>query len=1101
MGSGTLQTILDSVAAVRADTAQPLEPSDSPLQLPAGILQQLADDAFARSAWQEAYGYYVGAMTSGEAVVDIARCLLFGARCALYLGEHKTAIRLLSGYTEAFPDDAEGFFYLGRAYQATHRDHDALTVFNATTLLSPGKPKYLVALAHAAHSLAFGGFGFAAEVNQGTYVAIANTALAATLAKEPANFDALVARMMLELDCHEIDAALATAKLLVDGEKKFGREKVRGAMTRLGLALSRGGLDDDVRKVAYLKTYPAGRRILSRLKSLSEPTTAPVDDKRDLTILSPDPKLGVWGIERTGEKFSWLSQRQTVAIPADSLSLDVDLVSPVRPASRTQLLALAGRLTSLSGDFAGIVEMSAVPTVGDPHGQQVRTMLVRKKYWNDVVSLAPQGDWNTVVELAMSRLRLFAVPPKMTQTTSTLMTAEHLAGKHDQARVIVLSRHGPRLVGGGEQFLRTAAGVYAKGGARVLFAGLSRDWGEAATVWPQSDEPVANGFVYDDVDSFRAFCLNNAVTAVHVISGLGEFVLDACRGLNIRLIYGVHFWREFIPARVLSQAYYPNVSLADAKPLSTMHRLLERADFAYVNSDFCADIARTAYSWSPPIIYSVPITEANAEAAPQPSVADRSGYVLLANARADKGWYLLLEIAARLPNHAFIAIASQSDSDAALAEVGQRGLRNVQVLERTDRIEELYDGASVVLVPSFTFVETFSRVVIEAGRRGRPVLMADSGNLTYLGADTDLVLPNDPELWAGRIAQLTSDAAAYADAIAQTSGIAERHSGRALVASLSRLPVSFGRPRILVCVGSGIGNICHTTPLVARLSRHFGTPIDVLVAGDFPQSSAAMAGAPAVGQVFEQYAHVAHRAYDLVLVTHSFGSVIPSFNAPRVLVSRDVAAFDPAGEVHEVEFNLGFIRHSLGIDYDEADTRAYFFGGVTRTAGSRIGRGRIALHAGSKGGIWASKRWPGYAQLAGRLIADGFEVVSVGIKDEYVEGTIDMTDLTIARMAEEISTCDAIVSNDSGVMNVANALGVPIVAVFGPTNPVTRGPRHSPVRIVAPHTDCSPCEAKARYTSRFTEGKCQCINLVGVDEVLEALYSLDLVLPSAAAAE
>jgi ADP-heptose:LPS heptosyltransferase len=246
---------------------------------------------------------------------------------------------------------------------------------------------------------------------------------------------------------------------------------------------------------------------------------------------------------------------------------------------------------------------------------------------------------------------------------------------------------------------------------------------------------------------------------------------------------------------------------------------------------------------------------------------------------------------------------------------------------------------------------------------------------------------------------------------------------------------------------------------------------------------------------------VAQRSYDLVLVTHSFGSVVPSFNAARVLISRDVASFEPAGEVHEVGFNLDFIKHTLGIDYDEADTRDYFFGGIKRTSGPRAGRRRVALHAGSKGGIWASKRWPGFAQLAGRLIADGFEVVSVGIKEEYVEGTIDMTGLTIARMAEEISTCDAMISNDSGVMNVANAMGVPLVAVFGPTNPVTRGPRNSEVRILAPHTDCSPCEAREGYKSRFTDGKCQCIGLVGVNEVLEALYSLDIVQPGAAAAE
>src|SRR5262245_3388860 len=139
MGSGTLKTILDSVAAATVDPAQHPMPSE-PKRLPAGISQQLADDAFAKSQWQDAYDYYIAALTSGEAVVDLGRGLLFGARAALYLGETATAQRLLTGYTEAFPADAEGFFYLGRTYQSAHRDNDALTAFNAATLIAPGKP-------------------------------------------------------------------------------------------------------------------------------------------------------------------------------------------------------------------------------------------------------------------------------------------------------------------------------------------------------------------------------------------------------------------------------------------------------------------------------------------------------------------------------------------------------------------------------------------------------------------------------------------------------------------------------------------------------------------------------------------------------------------------------------------------------------------------------------------------------------------------------------------------------------------------------------------------------------------------------------------------
>lgn len=228
--------------------------------------------------------------------------------------------------------------------------------------------------------------------------------------------------------------------------------------------------------------------------------------------------------------------------------------------------------------------------------------------------------------------------------------------------------------------------------------------------------------------------------------------------------------------------------------------------------------------------------------------------------------------------------------------------------------------------------------------------------------------------------------------------------------------------------------------MIRKLSEHFGWADRCAGGRRFRRQFGRDGGLEHVGQVFENLAHVAQRLYDVVLITHSFGTVIPSFNAYRVLSSRDFGQFDPAGELHEAEFNLDFIKTALGIGYVEADRKEYFFGGISPAAqaGRGDGRLRIGLHAGSKGGIWAAKRWPGFARVGRRADFGGAEVVSVGIASEYVEGTLDKTILTIARMAEELSTRDAVVSNDSGIMNIANALGIPLVALVGPTNPATR---------------------------------------------------------------
>jgi len=1102
MSARKLQVVVaDFVAAASSSEIAPVAPAPA-ADLPAGISQQLADAAFGRGQWRDAFTYYIQALRSGEAVVDVAKCLLFGARAALYLGEHRVAQTLLSTYADGFPQDAEGLFYLGRAYQAVHRDQEALGCFNAASLINPGRPKYLAALAQAAHAIAFEGYGFAAETSPATYLAIARSSLNAALAKEPDHLESLTEQMLLALDSGELDKALSTFKTIADKESKHGPDKVASAATTLALAFARGGYEHRIPEIAYLGKYAAGRRLLARANALKGIERTAIVAPVKTTVLSPDGGER-WMVEQV-EAGKFGSQRMPggASSPPESVSVDAEFVAPIRQGAKSEITALAGRLRELPPYFAGIVTHTTTAPPGTRDPATVRNLLIRKEAWNELVVQDAESDWEQLVAAALSRLKLFVVP----QGGAVPATGRALKGKNrTRPRVMVLSRHGPRLIGGGEQFLRIAGNTYAAShGAEVFFAGLTRDWTEANTVWPTGKETFKAGFVYDDVDTFRAFCLANEITAIHVISGLGEFVLDACRGLDIKLIYGVHFWREFIPSRVLSRPYYPNVGMMDAKPLKQMEELLERGDFVYVNSDLCADMSRQAYRWSPPIIYSVPIAETPEGQLPEaPPPVEGKNFVLLVNARADKGWYLLLDIAERLPDVEFVAIAGQSDRGAALADVGRRRLTNVRVIDRTDRMDQMYQAARLVVVPSFSFVETFSRVVIEAGRFAKPVLMAESGNLTYLGAGTDLVLPNDAAVWAERIGNLMSNPKAYKKAAEQIVGVAEKYTADTLVSRLNRIPVRRDQLRILVCAGSGVGNICHVSPMVKKLATHYGQPVDVLVAGDFAGSSATMAGSEHVAQVFENLSHVAMRQYDLVLVTHSFGTLVPSFNAYRVLSSRDFDMFEPGGDMHEAEFNLAFIKKALGIDYTAADCEGYFFGGIDREPQALpVATGKalkIGVHAGSKGGIWAAKRWPGFARLAGTLIANGAEVVSVGIKSEYVEGTLDKTDLTIARMAEELSTCDAVVSNDSGVMNIANALGIPMVALFGPTNPVTRGPIHSPVRILAPDTECSPCEAKAGYKSRFDSGKCQCISLISVSRVMEALSELGVVLPTSPA--
>lgn len=130
---------------------------------------------------------------------------------------------------------------------------------------------------------------------------------------------------------------------------------------------------------------------------------------------------------------------------------------------------------------------------------------------------------------------------------------------------------------------------------------------------------------------------------------------------------------------------------------------------------------------------------------------------------------------------------------------------------------------------------------------------------------------------------------------------------------------------------------------------------------------------------------------------------------------------------------------------------------------------RIVLCPGAEFG--PAKRWPaaGYAELA-YLIQRSWpqaEMLLVGGPGDRpeaeailalgapVRSLIGATSLTEAMAL--IATARAVVSNDSGLMHVAAALGRPQVALFGSTDPRHTPPLSARAQVVWLHVDCSPC--------------------------------------------
>ena len=79
-----------------------------------------------------------------------------------------------------------------------------------------------------------------------------------------------------------------------------------------------------------------------------------------------------------------------------------------------------------------------------------------------------------------------------------------------------------------------------------------------------------------------------------------------------------------------------------------------------------------------------------------------------------------------------------------------------------------------------------------------------------------------------------------------------------------------------------------------------------------------------------------------------------------------------------------------------------------------------------------------------------------------------------------ISRLDLLVTNDSGLMHIGAALGIPLVAIFGSTNPVTTGPWSVNSIIVRHELPCSPCLKRSCPTDF------RCLLGIEVEEILQA---------------
>jgi heptosyltransferase-1 len=323
--------------------------------------------------------------------------------------------------------------------------------------------------------------------------------------------------------------------------------------------------------------------------------------------------------------------------------------------------------------------------------------------------------------------------------------------------------------------------------------------------------------------------------------------------------------------------------------------------------------------------------------------------------------------------------------------------------------------------------------------------------------------------------------------------------------------------KALVVRLSSIGDVVHTLPVLAALQRH-GWEAGWLVeppARPLLDDNPLLAGVLAApsrrsfggSRVLSTLRELRLGRYDVAL---DFQGLWKSAAWARLSGARRVVGWDrdsrrepsSAALLHEarrrddtghvIDKNLELLR-ALGIE--AVGTREFPLP-YKSDAVARVDRGlaetKDPVAILNPGGGWPSKLWPAerFGELAKRLDTLGLAPLVTwgpgerGLADRVVAASDGKAhrafETTLVDFVELARRARVVVAADTGPLHLACAVGAPVVALFGPTDPARNGPFASEDEVVREVPPCAPCYSRSCQRHRgIMEG-------IGVDAVLAA---------------
>jgi heptosyltransferase-2 len=333
--------------------------------------------------------------------------------------------------------------------------------------------------------------------------------------------------------------------------------------------------------------------------------------------------------------------------------------------------------------------------------------------------------------------------------------------------------------------------------------------------------------------------------------------------------------------------------------------------------------------------------------------------------------------------------------------------------------------------------------------------------------------------------------------------------------SFSRDPGAVGR--ILVGSPNWVGDVVMSLPVLAGLARLF------------PQAKITVLAAPRVAPLFSAQPEVTEIVpypngrerwrtlwglrgrFDLALaLPNSLSSALGLYlagvpnrvgynaDARRPFLTVALSGRRHLAGVHTVFYYLGLLQ-AFGEVTAFTPPALYLTAQEIEAAGELLASSAISYSGPwvglSPGAAYGpAKRWPPerFAALAGELQEElGARIVLLGgpedqesaalLKERLRRPVLDLIGRTRLRQALGVLThLNLLITNDSGLMHAAAALGVPLLALFGSTDPVATSPFTSRAQVLYHRLSCSPC------FKRTCEEGYPCLTAISVAEVMDA---------------